>query len=107
MKQYYQLVRAYGKYGIEYTVYEAKELDTGEICIAPKPFTLVGNHPEDIEYTLEHIMKDLKRNPPVDKDDCAIWHDSLWHEDDDYFIDPEFDFEDDQLTIYCNRTYDE
>ncbi len=82
---YYQLVREYGKYDLEYTVYEARKDAENNIQIAAIPFVLVGNHPEEIADTLALIAKDIKKHPPVDKSDCDIFHDTLWHEEDEPF----------------------
>lgn len=110
MKQYYQLVREYGKYDLEYVVYEAKKDAQGHIQIAAAPFTLVGNHPDEIQDTLRHIMRDIKANAPVDKSDCNVYHDDTWSGDDLFIVDPEFDAYDTDVDVIRNSyrsSYDE
>lgn len=83
-KYHYQLVRDYGEYDFEYTIHEATITEDNEVRIAAIPFTLVGNHPEEILDTLKQIAKDMKKHKPVDRQDCDIYHDELWH-DNEYF----------------------
>ena len=106
MRQYYQLVRDYGKYDLEYTVYEARKAPDGGIQIAALPVNLVGNHPDEILDTLRHIMKDIKSNPPVDKADVDIFHENILHvEDDMYLLDPEHDDIDEETLTKEVLTY--
>lgn len=86
-KHYYQLVRTYGKYDLEYVVHAARKDKQNNIEISAIPFVLVGNHPQEITDTLQHIAKDVKENPPVDKQDCDIYHENLYYEDEDYVED--------------------
>lgn len=67
MKYYYQVVRSYGKHDVEYTVYQARKDEAGNIEISDTPIVLVGNHPDEIIDTLNHVEEDMKTNPVVDK----------------------------------------
>ncbi len=96
MQQYYQLVREYGKYDIQYVVYEARKDRYDNISISPAPFILVGNHPDEIQDTLTAIRKDIKTYPPVDRVDCNVLHERMWHDEDDTFVQYE-DVSDEEL----------
>lgn len=80
---YYQLVRSYGKYDIEYVIHEARKDAKNNIEIAAIPLVLVGNHPDEIRDTITHLLEDMKKHPAVDKDDCDIFDDNLEYEERD------------------------
>jgi len=98
MRHYYQLVKDRGKYDDEYTLYEARTSGK-DVQIAAHPFVLVGNHPDEIEDTLKLIMNDIKKYPPVDKYSCNIFHETMWHDDDEYLLDENLDDIDDQTLL--------
>lgn len=81
---FYQLVRDYGDYDIEYTLHEARQTSDGNIEIQALPFVLTGNRIADIVSTLKQIQYDITTRKPIDKSDCNIWHNTLWVDELDY-----------------------
>lgn len=87
----YQIVIEEGHYGPEYKVYEARDTGTGTLEIAPQPVEIIGNSIGEIDDMLRSIQQDIAGQEPVLKEDCNIFHDTMWLDDDDILLDEDFD----------------
>lgn len=91
MNYFYQLVEEDGEYGPEYRVYEARLSGTGETEISANPVDIVGNTKGDISDMLNRIQQNVAGQEPVLKDDCNLFHEELWINDEDWEVEEDFD----------------